>query len=72
MTTMHGMCDPWFDALRDEFAARLDSGEELGASICVMLDGEPVVDLWADTSTQTAPNRGDGTRSSTSSPSPRR
>jgi len=46
MTTIHGTCDPRFDALRDEFAARLDSGEELGASICVMLDGEPVVDLW--------------------------
>ncbi|MDR2280261.1 MAG: beta-lactamase family protein, partial [Gordonia sp. (in: high G+C Gram-positive bacteria)] len=46
MTTIHGTCDPRFDALRDEFAARLDSGEELGASVCVMLDGEAVVDLW--------------------------
>ncbi len=35
-----------FSGLRDEFARRLATGEELGASLCVIVDDEPVVDLW--------------------------
>ncbi|MRG60047.1 serine hydrolase [Agromyces sp. CFH 90414] len=41
-----GHADPRFAGLRDEFAARLASGDELGASLAVILDGETVVDLW--------------------------
>ncbi|MWB99369.1 serine hydrolase domain-containing protein [Agromyces seonyuensis] len=44
--SVHGTADPRFDALREEFARRLANGDELGASIAVRLDGEPVVDLW--------------------------
>lgn len=44
--SVSGTCDGRFSALRAAFAERLDSGEELGASIAVVLDGVPVVDLW--------------------------
>lgn len=41
-----GTCRARFDPLRELFAAKLASGEDLGASLAVSLDGEPVVDLW--------------------------
>ena len=41
-----GTCSPRFDHLRELFAARFESGEDLGASLAVNIDGEMVVDLW--------------------------
>nr|WP_082510227.1 serine hydrolase domain-containing protein [Leifsonia sp. Leaf325] len=41
-----GVVDDRFAGLRDEFERRLATGEELGASLAVVLDGELVVDLW--------------------------
>jgi CubicO group peptidase (beta-lactamase class C family) len=41
-----GTCSARFDPLRELFAAKLESGEDLGASLAVNLDGETVVDLW--------------------------
>ena len=41
-----GSCDPTFATVRDAFAASIDSGENLGASVAVFVDGRPVVDLW--------------------------
>lgn len=41
-----GIVDPRFDALRAAFERNLASGEELGGSLCVLVDGHPVVDLW--------------------------
>ena len=46
-TDVHGTCDPRFEAVRDAFAANFTSGEDLGASVSVVLEGQPVVDLWA-------------------------
>ncbi|OAA62917.1 beta-lactamase [Cordyceps fumosorosea ARSEF 2679] len=46
MATVQGTNDPRFDELRSIFQQRLDSGDELGASITVNIDGENVVDLW--------------------------
>lgn len=43
---IHGDCEPRFDAVRREFQRRLDTGEELGASIAATIDGETVIDLW--------------------------
>ena len=43
----NGRCNPAFEAVRDAFAANFDAGLELGASVAVTVDGEPVVDLWA-------------------------
>ena len=44
--TLGGTCSARFEPLRELFAARLASGEDLGASIAVNIDGEMVVDLW--------------------------
>ncbi|HEY4222502.1 MAG TPA: serine hydrolase domain-containing protein [Myxococcota bacterium] len=44
--TVEGTCDPRFQRVRDELAARIKNGEERGASIAVVERGELVVDLW--------------------------
>jgi CubicO group peptidase (beta-lactamase class C family) len=41
-----GTCSARFDSLRELFAAKIESGDDLGASIAVNIDGEMVVDLW--------------------------
>jgi CubicO group peptidase (beta-lactamase class C family) len=46
MAEIDGTCDDRFKPLRDALAEQLDSGEELGASIAVTIDGRPVVDIW--------------------------
>jgi CubicO group peptidase (beta-lactamase class C family) len=45
-TPLGGTCSARFDPLRELFAAKLKSGEDLGASLAVNIDGEMVVDLW--------------------------
>jgi CubicO group peptidase (beta-lactamase class C family) len=48
---IHGVCDPRFAVVKDAFAANFtDAPEglnEVGARFCVMIEGAPVVDLWA-------------------------
>lgn len=41
-----GEVDPRFARVREVFAAQLAAPGELGAAVCVTLDGRPVVDLW--------------------------
>jgi len=43
---VHGTCDDRFGGVKDVLGANLDSGSDIGASVAVYLDGEPVVDLW--------------------------
>jgi CubicO group peptidase (beta-lactamase class C family) len=45
-TPLAGACSARFDPLRELFAAKLESGEDLGASLAVNIDGEMLVDLW--------------------------
>ncbi len=45
-TALGGTCSARFEPLRELFAAKLESGEDLGASLAVNIDGEMVVDLW--------------------------
>jgi CubicO group peptidase (beta-lactamase class C family) len=45
-TEIQGTCPDRFRPLRDAFAANLVGGADVGASVAVYLDGEPVVDLW--------------------------
>jgi len=45
-TTLGGTCSARFDSLLELFAAKLESGEDLGASLAVNIAGEMVVDLW--------------------------
>jgi CubicO group peptidase (beta-lactamase class C family) len=46
MTAVQGECDPRFAEMRELLEASLASGEDLGASVAVTLDGASVVDLW--------------------------
>ena len=43
---IHGTCEPRFESVRKVFQRGFESGPELGASVCFVLDGAPVVDLW--------------------------
>ncbi|MEI7860249.1 MAG: serine hydrolase domain-containing protein [Acidimicrobiales bacterium] len=46
-----GRCDPRFDEVRQQFARNFVERGEVGAGLCVLVDGEPVIDLvggWAD------------------------
>src|SRR3712207_3295931 len=45
-TPLGGTCNARFDPVRELFQAKLASGEDLGASVAVIIDGETVVDLW--------------------------
>ncbi len=46
MTDIHGTHDARFDDVRAALEKNVDSGDELGASLVVDLDGDVVVDLW--------------------------
>lgn len=46
LNLLGGTCSARFEPLRELFAAKLASGEDLGASLAVNIDGEMVVDLW--------------------------
>lgn len=46
MTDISGTCDARFDGLREALRRNLDTGEDLGASLAVTVDGSPVVDIW--------------------------
>lgn len=41
-----GYCDPRFAGVGELFRRNLDSGADVGASFCAIIDGEVVVDLW--------------------------
>jgi CubicO group peptidase (beta-lactamase class C family) len=43
---VHGTCDPRFAAVQEAFEKNLRSGEDIGASAAVFIDGEAVVDVW--------------------------
>ena len=45
-TQLGGTCSARFDPVRELFKAKLESGEDLGASLAFNIDGEMVVDLW--------------------------
>lgn len=45
-TPLGGTCSARFEPVRELFAAKLESGEDLGASLAVNIDGAMVVDLW--------------------------
>lgn len=43
---VEGHCDERFAAVRDAFQKNFSSGEEVGAAVSIVLEGETVVDLW--------------------------
>jgi CubicO group peptidase (beta-lactamase class C family) len=44
--TIHGECDPAFDSVAQAFACNFTQHDEVGASVCLSVDGRTVVDLW--------------------------
>lgn len=44
--TVKGHCDARFAAVQDQFERSFEERGEVGAAVCVLLDGRPVVDLW--------------------------
>ncbi len=45
-TKINGHCHPRFQGVREVFEQAFQRGDELGASVCVTLEGESVVDLY--------------------------
>ncbi|WP_330185374.1 beta-lactamase family protein [Nocardia sp. NBC_01503] len=46
MSNVAGFCADEFAGVRAAFTEQVESGAELGAALCVTVDGDPVVDLW--------------------------
>jgi CubicO group peptidase (beta-lactamase class C family) len=46
MQELQGTCDARFKRVHDVFAESFGKGAELGAGLCVYLDGRVVIDLW--------------------------
>jgi len=46
MADIDGTCDDRFEGVRQALAGSLDAGTDVGASVAVLVDGQPVVDIW--------------------------
>ena len=46
MADIHGRCEERFEGVRAALARNLDSGEELGASLVLDIDGDIAIDMW--------------------------
>ena len=46
MAEVSGTCADRFAGVRQVLSDNFDSGLDLGASVAVFVDGEPVVDIW--------------------------
>lgn len=46
MAEIHGSCEPAFESVRGILQDQFAQGNEVGASLCVNIDGKNVVDLW--------------------------
>ena len=49
MADIHGTFDERFAPVADVLSANLDTGKDVGASVCVVHDGQTVVDIWGGT-----------------------
>lgn len=49
MAEINGTFDERFAAVRDGLSTILDRGADVGASVCVVHDGQTVVDIWGGT-----------------------
>lgn len=46
MADVHGTYDPKLSAVADVLSDLIDSGQDVGASVAVVIDGKPVLDIW--------------------------
>ena len=49
MADIQGTWDPRFEGVATALSASLDAGTDVGASVAVLVGGEPVVDIWGGT-----------------------
>jgi CubicO group peptidase (beta-lactamase class C family) len=49
MADIQGTWDPQYEQVATALAASLDAGTDTGASVAVLIGGEPVVDIWGGT-----------------------
>ncbi len=49
-----GYCDPRFERVAEEFERNFRERGEVGASVCVQIEGEAVVDLWGGSADPTS------------------
>ena len=68
---IEGSCSDRFAAVREAFAYNLGSGQDIGASVAIVVDGELVVDLWGGYVDTTYTRPWLGTRSPRGSRRPR-
>ena len=61
MVQLNGHVKAGFEKVGEAFLANFDGGFEVGASVCVVHEGETVVDIWAGHTdeTRTAEWQGD-------------
>jgi CubicO group peptidase (beta-lactamase class C family) len=52
---VQGSCDAQFQAVRGEFERNFQDRREVGASVCVVLRGQIVVNLWGGTARSASP-----------------
>jgi CubicO group peptidase (beta-lactamase class C family) len=45
-TEIQGICKPGFERVKEAFARNFDDHGEVGAALCLVVNGETVVDLW--------------------------
>ncbi|MGE4605181.1 MAG: serine hydrolase domain-containing protein [Myxococcota bacterium] len=43
---IEGVCQRGFEGVKEAFAREFEAGNELGAAVCITLEGTTVVDLW--------------------------
>jgi CubicO group peptidase (beta-lactamase class C family) len=46
MADLQGKCEPRFERVFELLATNIADGKEVGASLCVNIDGQDVIDLW--------------------------
>jgi CubicO group peptidase (beta-lactamase class C family) len=46
MADIQGTCDSRFAGVQEALANSLDAGTDVGASVAVLVEGQPVVDIW--------------------------
>jgi hypothetical protein len=46
MAEINGKCDEKFARVSEMLNYSLDSGDDIGASVAVFIEGEPIVEIW--------------------------
>jgi CubicO group peptidase (beta-lactamase class C family) len=58
--TIQGLCKPRFRAVQEQFERNFQERGEVGASVCVTVEGETVVDLWGGVADRSTGNPWEG------------